>query len=136
MTRGGSFTRFCLCRRYLLHTDRDASWGSAVPTKDFESSRCCFCSLSFLLARFAPCDLHLPFVRRAFRAFCQAVRPATDLKTFLGNSLGHHGPFPPSCGNLDSGWEVREQPRFYDTGVGGEQWLVVSPLAGAFMHEK
>ncbi len=36
----------------------------------------------------------------------QAVKPAKDLKTFLGNSLGRNGPFPPSCNGLDSGWEV------------------------------
>lgn len=40
--------------------------------------------------------------------FHQAVKPAKDLKTFLGNSLGHHGPFPPPCRELDSGWEVRQ----------------------------
>ncbi|CAM9509043.1 unnamed protein product, partial [Ectocarpus fasciculatus] len=33
-----------------------------------------------------------------------AVKPAKDLKTFLGSSLGHHGPFPPACRDLDSGW--------------------------------
>lgn len=38
----------------------------------------------------------------------QAVKPAKDLQTFLGNSLGHHGPFPPPCRDLDSGWEVRQ----------------------------
>lgn len=41
-------------------------------------------------------------------AAMQAVKPAKDLKAFLGNSLRQHGPFscPPPSGKLDSGWEV------------------------------
>lgn len=37
----------------------------------------------------------------------QTVKPAKDLKLFLSGSLGQDGPFPPSCRELDSGWEVR-----------------------------
>lgn len=48
-----------------------------------------------------------PTPRWLCACFCQAVKPAKDLKTFLGNSLGQHGPFPPPCRDLDSGWEVR-----------------------------
>lgn len=41
-------------------------------------------------------------------AVMQAVKPAKDLKTFLGTSLRQNGPFPyaPPSGDLDSGWEV------------------------------
>lgn len=49
-------------------------------------------------------EVHSCCLRARYR---QAVKPAKDLKTFLGNSLGHHGPFAPSSGDLDSGWEVR-----------------------------
>ncbi|CAM9671413.1 unnamed protein product, partial [Laminaria digitata] len=60
-----------------------------------------------------------------------AVKPAKDLKTFLGNSLRQYGPFPfaPLPGDLDSGWEVKEVPIDGDSAGGYSVGSLDKPTA-------